>query len=202
MDKQLTADQLTWQKLVGEKSLSQLSVSELEFIRKVGSEHDYILERRVYLEMGSTTNNIEPRPLILTDEKKRGIVIPLYQTLIAIAASFVIGFFLMKSSEIGSEDPALNPTASVDTLYIDRIERDTVLRTETEFVDRVVYVQNPSSNIVQSNFNQEHRGIAFQESSNMIPELSTMKLNNGGRSALNDETMVLLDNFSLTGTQK
>ncbi len=200
MDKELTEDQSKWQKLVEEKSFSQLSKEELAFVQKYGSQIHYQLEYQILVEMRSESGAVELRPLILPKDEKRDVVVPLYQAILAVAAAFVIGFLIMRTGQLQDLNLVGNTIASTDTLYIDRVERDTIVLTEKEIVDRIIYVRKRSDKALSPRLIQEQKGIVLKDTQEPIPVLSSMELNNGGNSALNDETFVLVENFSFSGS--
>ena len=79
-------------------------------------------------------------------------------------------------------------------------ERDTVHSVKKEFIDRIVYVDRVTPGIASANSSEKPRAVVLNENSSITPSLSEMQLENGGSSALNDETVLLVENFSFSGS--
>ncbi|MFT5861290.1 MAG: hypothetical protein ACI865_003414 [Flavobacteriaceae bacterium] len=197
MEKDLDGNQEKWHSLLEEKGFDELIEVERVFVLSFGSKAQFDIERRALEEMRAEDNVLVPRALIL-EEEKRGFIapIPLYQTLIAVAAAFLIGFILIRPGDTMMDTNANAELAKVDTVYLDKIQKDTIIKFEKEFVDRVVYVE--SETVVASLPSQTANQSGILSSNvTALPSLESMKLNNTGSSANDDETLFLVENFSL-----
>lgn len=186
-----TRNEQVWQELVEAKDFDQLSNAEKAFVLGISTESNYCLERTTLLESRVIYAEAEPRPLILEKEKK-GIVVPLYQTLISTAAAFVLGFLLFKSAGTSTEIVQVQPMAVTDTVYVEKQITDTVFQTKTE------YIQLAAKN-VQSVEVQECKNVPSSVLSNdgsFETDLSAATLANRGKSASNDETFVIMQDWS------
>lgn len=178
-----------WQTLVESKEFEQLTTEEREFVERASSEANYRAERDVLVASKMLYDEVEPQPLLIPSEKK-AIVVPLYQVLLAVAASFVLGFFLFRSNQTTIELKQGETLAVTDTVYVEKLKIDTVIQTETKYV-RVPSPQEslPSVNtVVQKN-------TVFGNQLEVQADLSTATLANKGTSASNDETLVFMESW-------
>ncbi|MCJ8289514.1 MAG: hypothetical protein HRT58_07595 [Crocinitomicaceae bacterium] len=185
-----TKNELWWQKLIESKDFDQLSNSEKAFVLGMSTENNFRLERTVLVESKIVYQEIEPRPLILTEEKK-AIVIPLYQAILAVAASFVIGFLLFRSDGNTTEIVNGQSLATTDTVYVEKLVFDTIIQTKIEYIQ--LAAKQGSTNEVQSSDNT--RSVLSSQSS-FEADLSSTTLANKGTSAANDETLVLMEDWA------
>ncbi len=181
-----------WQELIELKDFDQLSNFEKTFVLGKSTENNFRLERTVLVESKMLHQEIEPRPLILEDEKK-GIVIPLYQTILAIAASFALGFFLFRSNGNTIEIVQKQDFASVDTVYIEKLIIDTLIQTKTEYVHLAAKNLNKEA-IPLSQFKKNTSSVLSSQS-RFEADLSSSTLANKGTSATNDETLGLMEEW-------
>lgn len=189
-----TRNEEMWQELIESKDFDQLSNRENAFVSGRSTEANYQLERTVLLESKMLHQEVEPRPLLLEDEKK-AIVIPLYQTILAVAAAFVVSFFLFRSNGNTTEIQKNQPLALTDTVYVEKQIIDTVIQTKTEYINFVTektIIQEV--NCPQSN---ENMSAVLSNQSNFEADLSATTLANKGTSAANDETLVLMEDWTV-----
>ena len=123
-----------WQALVETKRFEELSESEKQWVNFVASESIYRKEYAILFNLKELSEDVEPRLLVLSEEKKARVV-PLYMPFLAAAASFVLAFFLFRSSGIDSIETGLNnATLVADTVYLEKTMVDTILETQTQYV--------------------------------------------------------------------
>ena len=182
--------EIMWQELVESKDFDQLSNSEKAFVLGISNEESYSLERASILEAQMIYAEVEPRPLILEKEKK-GIVVPLYQTVVAVAASFVLGFFLFKSSQTSTEIGTNQALATADTVYVEKQIIDTVIQTKTEYIR--LEAKNTTTKDIQPVTSSPSAVLSNQTS--FEADLSDATLANKGKSASNDETLVFMEEW-------
>lgn len=184
-----TKEELQWQNLIESKDFDQLSNSEKAFVLGMSTESDFRLERTVLVESKMVYQEIEPRSLILNEEKK-AIVIPLYQTILAVAASFLIGFLLFRSDGNTTEIVNGQRLATTDTVYVEKLVLDTIIQTKVEYIQ--VAAEQTATNEVQPN---ENTCSVLSSQGSFEADLSAMTLANKGTSAANDETLVLMEDW-------
>jgi hypothetical protein len=186
-----TKQEIAWQELIESKDFDQLSNSEKAFVLGISNEENYRLERTTILEARIIYAEVEPHPLILEKEKK-GIVIPLYQTMMAVAASFVLGFFLFKSTQVSTGTEKGQPLAVIDTVYVEKQIIDTVIQTKTE------YIQLAAKNTTSPKETQPTKpspSAVLSSQTSFEADLSDATLANKGKSAANDETLVFMEDW-------
>ena len=188
-----TKKELWWQKLIESKDFNQLSNSEKAFVLGMSTENNFRLERTVLVEAKIAYQEIEPRPLILKEEKK-AIVIPLYQTILAVAASFVIGFLLFRSDGNTTEIVNGQSLATTDTVYVEKLVFDTIIQTKIEYIQLAAKQEN--RNEVQSVQSSDNTSSVLSSQTSFEADLSSTTLANKGTSAANDETLVLMEDWA------
>lgn len=181
-----------WQELIEAKAFNQLSNTEKAFVLSVSSEENYRLERAVIVESKGVYVAEEPRPLILT-EKKKAVIIPLYQALIAVAASFVVAFLLFRSSGNSIEIVKNQPLASTDTVYVEKLVIDTVIQTKTKYIQ--IAAKQSNNDAIQPVSPCESTSSVLSNQGRFDADLSSSTIANKGTSAANDETRVLMESW-------
>jgi hypothetical protein len=193
-------NEMIWQELVESKDFDQLTNAEKAVVLAMSTEANYRLERAAILEAQSIYVTPEPRPLIIEEEKK-GIVIPLYQAILAVAAAFVLGFFLFKTTQTLPSNEKVEPIAETDTVWVENRIIDTVIQTKIEYVQ--LAAKSPSPNKEEPS--EEKTSPVAEESIspsailvNQISfetDLSSATLANKGTSASKDETFIFIDEW-------
>jgi hypothetical protein len=181
-----------WQELIEAKDFDQLSNFEKAFVLGVSKENNFRLERAVLVESKMVHSEMEPLPFILVDEKK-AIVIPLYQTLLAVAASFVLGFLLFRSNGNRTEIGNNQVLATADTVYVEKLVLDTIIQTKTEYIQ--LAAKKIAPNKVQSVHSTNNSSSVLSSQGSFESDLSSTTLANKGTSAANDETLVLMEEW-------
>ena len=185
-----TKNDRLWLELIESKDFDQLSNSEKAFVLGQSTEDNFRLERSVLIESKMVYAEVEPQPLILEGEKK-GLIIPVYQTILAVAAAFVLGLLLFRSNETTTVIQKSQALAVADTVYVEKLITDTIIQTKTEYIrlatTKSVYkeVQCPES--IESS--------VLSNQSSFKTDLSSTVLINKGTSAANDETLVLMESW-------
>lgn len=187
-----TRNEKLWQELIESKDFIELSSDEKTFVLSYSSEDNYKLERAVLVESKLLYHEDEPRSLILSHQKK-GIVIPLYQTIIAAAAAFVLAFLLFRSSTSPTEIVKNQILANTDTVYVEKLIIDTVIQTKTEYVQTAAKMV--TSDIKPSTSPCESAPSVLSNEGSFEADLRATTLANKGMSARNDATIVLMENW-------
>ncbi|MFK7785190.1 MAG: hypothetical protein AB8B56_08740 [Crocinitomicaceae bacterium] len=184
--------EMKWQELIESKEFDQLSNAEKEMVLGMSNETNYRLERTLIVDAKSVYPEPEPRPLILEEEKK-GIVIPLYQMIVAVAAAFVLGFFLFKSTQTLPTDERVEPIAVTDTVYVEKKVIDTVIQMKTEYVQ--LAAKSTRTEEVKSANDLNKPSAVLSSQTSFEADLSKVTLSNKGKSASNDETFIFIDDW-------
>ena len=93
MEKNVKPNEWELQCLLEQKNFKELSVPEKRIVKELITAEEYEIRRQLIIEVKKESENIVPLPLVLT-KKKVGVVIPMYQTLLAVAATVLVMFFL------------------------------------------------------------------------------------------------------------
>jgi len=77
-------------------------------------------------------------------------------------------------------------------VYVNNVSVDTVVEYRTEYKDRIVYRTANNENFTAVNEKDPDDGVfpSFE-----LPDLSTLKLENHGSTALNDNALVFVNDF-------
>ena len=184
-----------WQDLIESKDFDQLTNAEKSVVLGMSTESNYRLERAAIIEARSLYVTPEPKKLILDEKGKKGIVIPLYQTIVAVAASFVVGFFLFKSTQTLPSDERVEPMAITDTVYVEKRVIDTVIQTRTEYVQLAAQNSSPKEIVPFSPDEKASPSAVLSNQTSFETDLSSATLSNKGKSASNDETFIFIDDW-------
>ncbi len=132
------------QKLIEQKSFSELSATEKAFVEQFIHQHEYQLRHELISSTQQDETKFEPKPLILPKENNR-IVVPLYQAILAVAATILVMFFLKFpysniSSLVSSEQ--VRYISVTDTIKEIEYVYDTIYEEveKTKVVEKKVYV--------------------------------------------------------------
>lgn len=141
------------QQLVEQKRYQELSVSEKEFVSHHISPEEYNLRYQLIHSIQEDKTELTPAPLILPKENNR-ILIPLYQTILAVAATVLLMLFL-KSPLSGmipnTTTEQIRYISVTDTIKEIEYIYDTVYREveKTKVIEKNVYVSKPEIQYVK-----------------------------------------------------
>ena len=179
-----------WLELVETTQFEDLTPAEIQFVEANGGESKFRLDQRAI--NGAKDVYFIPEPRNLELNEKKGIVVPLYQTLLAVAAAVVISFFVFRMN-----DTVIlkfnQPIAGADTVYIEKATIDTVVQSETQLVTK--YIKIPEECPTPTAFASQSSVVKSQP--NFNPDFSSLTLSNSGRPASKDETFNLVENWTL-----
>lgn len=134
MEKELNPREEQFLELLEQKDFSALSAEEQLLVSEFCSPEEYALQRRMLVEANTLfDDHHEVTPLIIGETTlpfwKRPV--PLYQALTGIAATIALFFSIWPAAETEQAQNGTKTgeqTASVDTVYLTRTIRDTVIR--------------------------------------------------------------------------
>jgi hypothetical protein len=190
MEKNLNEQQERLQTLLESKAFKALSDDERAFVLTHLSMEEYMLQHTILFESKELHDAYEPRALML-NEKKRGVVIPLYQAIAGVAAAVIISFFIFRSETTTVLPEEKTILAQTDTVYVDKMLIDTVVEYRTRYIERDA--QTTYSNEVTSA--QIDKTPAVSLSPPVLLQLSSMDLTNKGDAGINDESIGLLNAY-------
>lgn len=190
MDKFINEQEQQIMELVETKTFNELSDDERILVLKHFTQEEFDLQHRLLYETKSLTEELDPKPLILS-ERKSGIVIPLYQAIIGVAATLIISFLLFQVKQSPISEIKNVELAIADTVYIEKQVHDTVIK----YVNRVVTVE--TEKIVSKNTpaSSNEQGITIAQPF-MLP-LNKLNLQNKGLALVNDETFSLVSEMNV-----
>lgn len=143
------------QQLVEQKRYQELSVSEKEFVSHHISPEEYNLRYHLIHSIQEDKTELSPAPLILPKENNR-ILVPLYQTVLAVAATVLLMLFL-KSPLSGiipnTTTEQIRYISVTDTIKEIEYIYDTVYKEveKTKVVEKNVYISKPEIQYVNIN---------------------------------------------------
>ncbi|MFT6245867.1 MAG: hypothetical protein ACJA0U_001925 [Salibacteraceae bacterium] len=183
MERELNSKEEQLYYLMESKSFDELSSDETHFVLSQTTVEEYIAGFTALGNAQSLNDGLIAKPLILP-VKRVAVVIPLYQTIAAIAAAVLISFFVFRSNEVITKVVKVPSVAVADTVFIDNSRYDTVVEREIQFVDRVIY-QKAQKQIAERK--------QIQSNSYMpVPEINSEDILSMGQALKNDETFVLV----------
>ncbi|MFT6922262.1 MAG: hypothetical protein ACJA1C_001264 [Crocinitomicaceae bacterium] len=186
MERELNSKEEQLYDLMESKSFDELSSDETHFVLSQTTKEEYIAGFTAMGNAQSLNDGFTAKPLVLPS-KRVPIVIPLYQTIAAIAAAVLISFFVFRSNEVITKVVKVPSVAVADTVFIDNSRYDTVVEREIQFVDRVIY-QKAQEQIAERK--------QIQSNSYMpVPEINSEDILSMGQSLKNDETFVLVQDL-------
>ena len=137
MERELNSKEEQLYDLMESKPFDELSSDETHFVLSQTTKEEFIEGHKALVEAHYLNDNFTAKPLILPS-KRTVIVVPLYQTVTAIAAAVLISFFLFRSHEIITKEIKVPSVALADTVFIDNSRYDTVIEREIQYIDRVI----------------------------------------------------------------
>lgn len=199
MEKNVKPNEWELQCLLEQKNFKELSAPEKRIVKELITAEEYEIRRQLIIEVKKESENIVPLPLVLT-KKKVGVVIPMYQTVLAIVATVLVMFFLkipytnMEYLE-GSEN--IKYVSVTDTIKEIEYVYDTIYKEieKTKTIERKVYVSVPKIKYVEINkaFNSEEREVLNSPNNYQLPDLNAL-INevDGSQSLAEDSSIALL----------
>ncbi|NRA11854.1 MAG: hypothetical protein HRT57_07865 [Crocinitomicaceae bacterium] len=183
MKKEMSSKEEQLYDLMESKLFDELSADEADFVLSQTSKAEYAEGHKTLVASLSLNDNLIAKPLVLPS-KRNVIVVPLYQMVSAIAAAVLISFFVFRSNEIITKEVNVPSVATVDTVYIDNSTYDTVVESEIQYVDLVIY-EKAQERMVERAHIQSKTNIR-------VPEFTLEDITTVGQSLKNDETFVLV----------
>jgi hypothetical protein len=162
MEHSLNENDIKWHDLVQRKDFEDLDERELHFVLSYSDEEDYRMMRAIEVEaplmFTEETSTLKAPPLMLSNKKgapvvlpiwKRGV--PMYQTLLAVAASIIFMWFINKPSwmflPIKNEN-TIEYITHTDTIVETQLITDTIVQykyiNKPVVVEKITYINIPS----------------------------------------------------------
>lgn len=198
MEKNVKPNEWELQCLLEQKNFKELSAPEKRIVKELITAEEYEIRRQLIIEVKKESEDIVPLPLVLT-KKKVGVVIPMYQTLLAVAATVLVMFFLkipytnMQYLE-GSEN--IKYVSVTDTIKEIEYVYDTIYKEieKTKTIERKVYVSVPKIKYVEINkaFNSEEREVLNSPNNYQLPDLNALINEVDGSQSLADDSSIAL----------
>ena len=198
MEKSVKPNEWELQCLLEQKKFNELSAPEKRIVNELITAEEYEIRRQLIIEVKKESENIVPLPLVLT-KKKVGVVIPVYQTLLTIAATVLVMLFLkvpytnMQYLE-GAEN--IKYVSVTDTIKEIEYVYDTIYKEveKTKTIERKVYVSVPKIKYVEINkaFNSEEREVLNSPNNYQLPDLNALINEVDGSQSLADDSSIAL----------
>jgi hypothetical protein len=166
MDKELSHNEERLFALLESKNFNQLSSTEQAFVLGQLSQEAYDLQRSILVE--ATENELEipaVAPLVLPEKKKKAIVIPLYQAILAVASVVILFVLIWPSNPTTTKivyqksKPQIITNLVHDTVFIANSGVNTV-----KFVYDTIYKTITQYSEERSSFQAENRLLEAQTS--------------------------------------
>lgn len=196
--------------MLEEKNFDQLNERERAFVTTFSSEKEYILQRKIIVDSQVVFEDktLVAPPLVISNNPGHSIWFkkaPVYQTLLAVAATVVIMLLLRTPQEsLVKKEVVTEYVTQTDTIYETQILRDTFV----EYVDKEIVVEKikyvevekkdvgTNSNITYAQVDEVNRKLtpALQVS---LPDIKEVKESPAEISYKNDPTSILVSDFRL-----
>jgi hypothetical protein len=166
MDKELSHNEERLFELLESKNFDQLTAAEQAFVLGQLSQEAYDLQRSILVE--ATENELEipaVAPLVLPEKKKKAIVIPLYQAILAVASVVILFVLIWPSNPTTTKivyqksKPQIIKNLVHDTVFIANSGVNTV-----KFVYDTIYKTITQYSEERSSFQAENRLLEAQTS--------------------------------------
>lgn len=187
------------QKLLEQKDYCDLTNSEEELVIELISKNEYQLRRQLITESKKDASILIPAPLIIEKSSNR-IVIPLYQAMIAIAATILVMLFIkFPYSEIlpELESQEIRYVSVTDTIKEIEYVYDTIYKEveKTKVVKEKVYVPKNQYVKVYETPHYESNKVLNAPSNFQKPNLQSIIDEVDGSETLAEETNKSISNF-------
>ena len=168
MDKELSHNEERLFELLESKNFNQLSATEQVFVLGQLSQEAYEFQRSILIE--ATENELEipaVAPLVLPEKKKKAIVIPLYQAILAVASVVILFVLLWPSDKTVTK--VVYQQANSKPQTITKFVHDTVFVTNSgiatvKYVYDTIYKTITQYSEERSSFQAENRLLEAQTS--------------------------------------
>jgi len=195
MEKDIKLSEWELQQLLEQKNFKELSASEKSKLKGLVSEDEYSFRRQIIVATEKEDETLVPLPLVLPT-KKGGLVIPLYQALLAVAATVLVMLLLKfpySNLEQTNESDQIKYVSVTDTIKEIEYIYDTIYKEieKTKVVEKKVYVPQTKIEYVKvySEAGIESREVLNAPNNYQTPDLKAL-INevDGSESLANDPT--------------
>lgn len=193
MEKDIKSNEWELHHFLEQKNFDELSVAEKNRVVILITVEEYKIRRQIIISSREKDENLIPLPLVLPT-KKSGIVIPLYQAMLAVAAAVLVMFFLQFPY---SNIDGMNNTKEIkyvsvtDTIKEIEYVYDTIYKEieKTKVVEKKVYVPKVEIQYVEvyTKSNLESREVLTPPSNIQKPNLKAFLDEVDGAESLADD---------------
>jgi hypothetical protein len=204
MEKKLNNKENQLQELLEHKDFNTLSGSEATLVLGIISETEYALRRQIIISsLKDEGASVSPLPLMLPTKKSEIMVMPVYQAMLAVAATIVVMWFLkfpFEKEEVSSTAAEVKYVAQIDTVFLDKIRYDTIYEVieKATIIEKKVYKVKTVVEYVNSPELIASNKILEAPSYDVVPNLAKVSSEiDGGSSMSDDNTLGLIPEMIL-----
>jgi hypothetical protein len=209
MDKHLNNEEIKLQSLIEEKDFCDLNEQEQSLVLTMLTQKEYVLQRKIILESQEIYKDkkLVAPPLLITSGASTSFWFkkaPIYQTLLAVAATVLLMFILTRpDNSLVEKEVVTEYITQVDTVVETKIINDTFVKyvDKPVIVETVKYIEVPSKEVVNTNVtyaNNDEVGRVLEPANNIsLPDLNEPKTSSSASSFKNDPTSILVVDFVL-----
>jgi hypothetical protein len=165
MENELNKDEMVFFDLLESTDFEELNERELILVGKFCSEEEYKLQRKIVVTAGEEQDTVLAAPLVLPAQKA-AIVIPLYQTILAVA-SVIIFFILIWPSQEQNKPVTIQAKDNDNSQPTIEVIHDTIVK--------YVSVVQPAVNYVHDTIYEVITRVEFKSLDNRLLEASSDK---------------------------
>ena len=202
MDKKLTHEEERLFELLESKQFEELTDDERTFVLENCGASEYKIQRQLIVEAGKLDDeDHEPLPLLLpvtsATNNKGGIMIPLYQVLIGVAALLIFFFSIWPKNNPELINHAKNEQQRIDTIYQTQLVYDTIVQLipQIQVVEKII--RDSVMIFMPSTIITEIPRLLDVKPSTALPDLTQANLKNKGKNLKEDD--VYLDLLPVGG---
>ncbi len=191
MEKELNSNETRLFDLIESQDFAALNQADKIFVLKQMTEEEYQFQRKIIAEADTLfEDQISPKPLIISDQtnKEKGIVIPLYQALLAVASVIIIFLIVWPKNEIiDKNDIQLSEN---DTIIKTKIVHDTFVKyvPEIKFVEKIIPETKIEYVTVYQNKQMEEPRLLEVAQNLNLPTITKEAIVNKGNSLKEDQS--------------
>lgn len=188
MDKELTNSEQKLFELLESKRFEELSDIERIFVSENCGKEEYKIRRQIIEQAEMFEDSArEPRPLLLpVTSNNKGIMIPLYQVLIGVAALLIFFFSIWPREEIDIRHSSTEEQQKIDTIYQTKLIYDTITRyiPQIQMVEKII--RDTVLVFIPSTVDSEVPRLLDVNNTTALPDLTKDNLQNNGKSLKED----------------
>ncbi len=197
MDKKLTSSEQRLFELLETKRYEELSDDDQLFVTEECGVEEYEVQRQIIEQARIFEDSTpEPRPLLLplepSESVKKGLMIPLYQVLIGVAALLIFFFSIWPREETDLRHSSTEQPQKIDTIYQTMLIYDTI----TSYIPQIQMVEKIIRDtvlvFVPSTVDSDIPRLLDVNNTTALPDLTKDNLRNNGKSLKEDGMFINL----------